>query len=64
MGVSGSGKSTVAALLASRTGCALAGGDDFHPASSITRMAAGRPLFDALRAPGLAAIASWLAERA
>jgi gluconokinase len=64
MGVSGSGKSTVAALLASRTGCALADGDDFHPASSITRMASGRPLDDTLRAPWLAAIASWLAERA
>lgn len=64
MGVSGSGKSTVAALLASRTGCALAEGDDFHPASSIARMAAGRPLDDTLRAPWLAAIASWLAERA
>ncbi|MDQ3762695.1 MAG: gluconokinase [Actinomycetota bacterium] len=64
MGVSGSGKSTVAALLASRTGCTLADGDDFHPASSIARMAAGRPLDDTLRAPWLAAIASWLAERA
>ena len=64
MGVSGSGKSTVAALLASRTGCALADGDDFHPASSIAAMAAGRPLDDTLRAPWLAAIASWLAERA
>jgi gluconokinase len=62
MGVSGSGKSTVAALLASRTGCALADGDDFHTASSIARMAAGQPLDDRWRAPWLAAIASWLAE--
>ncbi|MDQ4009321.1 MAG: gluconokinase [Actinomycetota bacterium] len=64
MGVSGSGKSTVASLLASRTGCALAEGDDFHSSSSIARMAAGRPLDDSLRVPWLAAIASWLAERA
>jgi gluconokinase len=64
MGVSGSGKSTVAALLASRTGCALAEGDDFHPSLSIARMAAGLPLDDTLRAPWLASIASWLAERA
>lgn len=64
IGVSGSGKSTLAALLASRTGCALADGDDFHPASSIARMAAGRALDDTLRAPWLAAIASWLAEHA
>ncbi|MGB6165236.1 MAG: gluconokinase [Pseudonocardiaceae bacterium] len=64
MGVSGSGKSTVAALIASRTGCALAEGDDFHSTSSITRMAAGCPLDDTLRAPWLVAIAGWLAERA
>lgn len=64
MGVSGSGKSTVAALLATRTGCALAEGDDFHPSSSVARMAAGRPLDDTLRAPWLAAIAAWLTERA
>jgi gluconokinase len=64
MGVSGSGKSTVAALLASRTGYALAEGDDFHPARSIARMAAGRPLDDTLRAPWLASIAAWLAARA
>lgn len=63
MGVSGSGKSTVADLLSERTGCALAEGDDFHPASSIARMAAGHPLDDPLRAPWLAAITSWLAER-
>ena len=64
MGVSGSGKSTVAGLLAERTSCALAEGDDFHPASSRARMAAGLPLDDPLRAPWLTAIASWLAERA
>ncbi|MBV8542868.1 MAG: gluconokinase [Pseudonocardiales bacterium] len=64
MGVSGSGKSTVAALIAGRTGCALAEGDDFHPVSSIARMAAGCPLDDTLRAPWLVAIAGWLTERA
>jgi gluconokinase len=64
MGVSGSGKSTVAALIASRTGCVLAEGDDFHPAASIARMAAGCPLDDTLRAPWLVAIAAWLTERA
>lgn len=64
MGVSGSGKSTVAARLADRTGCALAEGDDFHSPSNIARLAAGRPLDDARRAPWLAALRSWLAERA
>ena len=64
MGVSGSGKSTIAALIASRTGCALAEGDDFHTSGSIARMAAGHPLDDAVRAPWLAAITAWLAQRA
>jgi gluconokinase len=64
MGVSGSGKSTVAALIAARTGWALAEGDDFHSASSIARMAAGYPLDDVVRAPWLAAVAAWLGQRA
>jgi gluconokinase len=64
MGVSGSGKSTVADLIANRTGCALAEGDDFHSPASIARMAAGHPLDDTVRAPWLAAIAAWLAQRA
>jgi len=64
MGVSGSGKSTVAAAIAARTGCAFAEGDDFHPATSIARMAAGDPLDDVMRAPWLAAIAAWLAQQA
>lgn len=64
MGVSGSGKSTVAACLAARAGCELADADDFHPASNIARLAAGRPLDDARRAPWLAMLASWLALRA
>jgi gluconokinase len=64
MGVSGCGKSTVAALIASRTGWALAEGDDFHAPSSIARMAAGSPLDGTVRTPWLAAIAGWLTERA
>lgn len=64
MGVAGCGKSTVAALIASRTGCALAEGDDFHSPSSIARMAAGYSLDDATRTPWLVAIAGWLTERA
>jgi gluconokinase len=64
MGVTGCGKSTVASLIASRTGWALAEGDDFHPVASVAQMAAGYPLDDRLRAPWLAAIASWLGQRA
>lgn len=63
MGVSGSGKSTVGALLAERLGVAYAEADDFHPAGNVDKMAAGRPLDDADRAPWLDAIAGWIAGR-
>jgi gluconokinase len=63
MGVSGSGKSTVGGLLAERLGVPYAEADDFHPPANITKMSAGHPLDDADRAPWLAAIADWIAER-
>ena len=63
-GVSGSGKSTVGALLAGRLGWAFADGDYFHPAASVTKMAAGIPLTDDDRWPWLGAIAAWMDERA
>lgn len=62
-GVSGSGKSTVGALLAGRLGWAFADGDSFHPAASVTKMAAGTPLTDDERWPWLGAIAAWMDER-
>ncbi|ONH25129.1 gluconokinase [Pseudofrankia asymbiotica] len=63
MGVSGSGKSTVAALLAAGLGWPFAEGDDLHPAANIKKMAAGNPLTDADRWPWLAAVRSWIHER-
>ncbi|MBM9506128.1 gluconokinase [Actinacidiphila acididurans] len=63
MGVSGSGKSTVGGLLAERLGVPYAEADDFHPAANIAKMSAGHPLDDTDRAPWLAAIADWIAER-
>ena len=60
MGVSGSGKSTVARPLAERLGWPFAEGDDFHPPANIAKMKAGVPLDDADRAPWLAAIAAWI----
>ncbi|MCW2495525.1 gluconokinase [Jatrophihabitans sp.] len=62
MGVSGSGKSTVAALLAGRLGWDFEEGDDLHPAANIAKMAAGHPLDDADRAPWLAKVAAWIRE--
>lgn len=63
MGVSGSGKSTLARLLAARLDRPFAEGDDFHPASNIAAMAAGRSLTDADRAPWLAALVRWVDEQ-
>ena len=57
MGVSGSGKSTVAGLLAGRLGWDLAEGDDLHPASNVAKMQAGQPLTDEDRWPWLDSIA-------
>ena len=56
MGVAGSGKSTVARLLAQRLGARFLEGDEFHPASNLAKMAAGRPLTDDDWWPWLAAL--------
>ncbi len=63
MGVSGSGKSTVAKPLAERLGWPFQEGDALHPAANVAKMKAGIALDDADRAPWLAAIADWIAER-
>ena len=57
MGVSGSGKSTVAEALGRRLGWRFEDGDSFHPASNVAKMAAGHPLTDEDRWPWLNAIA-------
>ncbi len=57
MGVSGSGKSTVAEALAERIGWRCEDGDKFHPASNVAKMSAGQPLTDDDRWPWLKAIA-------
>ncbi|GAB48202.1 gluconokinase [Mobilicoccus pelagius] len=63
MGVSGSGKSTVAGMLRERTGWEFAEADDCHPQANIDKMAAGTPLTDEDRLPWLKALAAWMAER-
>ncbi len=57
MGVSGSGKSTIAEKLAERLGWSYEDGDKFHPASNVAKMSAGHPLTDEDRWPWLRAIA-------
>ena len=63
MGVSGSGKSTIADGLAERLGWQSEDGDRFHPASNIAKMSAGHPLTDEDRWPWLQAIANEIDRR-
>jgi gluconokinase len=63
MGVSGSGKTTVAQGIASARGWAFAEGDEFHSAANVAKMASGTPLTDEDRWPWLQSIADWIAAR-
>lgn len=60
MGVSASGKTTIAQALAQHLGWQFLEGDDLHPRANRRKMAAGIPLDDADRAPWLDAIATWI----
>ena len=60
MGVSGSGKSTIGALLAEALAWPFADADGFHPAENVAKMAAGQPLTDEDRWPWLDAIAAYI----
>src|SRR3978361_807759 len=58
MGVSGSGKTTIAAGLARQEGWILLEGDQFHPPDNVAKMSDGIPLTDEDRWPWLRAIAA------
>src|SRR3954447_8206557 len=62
MGVSGAGKSTVAAELVARLGWDFAEGDEFHPPENVEKMRAGIPLDDDDRWPWLRRLAAWIGE--
>ena len=66
MGVSGSGKTTVAALLAGRLNWKFQEGDALHSQANVDKMHRGVPLTDADRLPWLDSIAAlidrWNAE--
>jgi gluconokinase len=64
MGIAGSGKSTVAPLLASGLDARFAEGDAFHTPASVEKMAGGTPLDDDDRRPWLLAVAHWLGSQA
>jgi len=57
MGVSSTGKTTVARGLAEQLGARFVEGDELHPQANIDKMAAGTPLTDEDRWPWLEAIA-------
>lgn len=63
MGVASSGKTTVAAGLASQLGRPFRDADSFHPPENVAKMSAGIPLDDADRWPWLDAIVAWMNER-
>jgi gluconokinase len=58
MGVSGSGKTTIAKGVADRFGWQMLEGDKLHPQANIAKMSAGIPLNDEDRWPWLHAIAA------
>jgi gluconokinase len=63
MGVSGTGKTTVAEQLAEELGCEFIEGDSLHPRQNIEKMEHGIPLTDEDRWPWLEAIAEMVAVK-
>ncbi|MEO7129762.1 MAG: gluconokinase [Dermatophilaceae bacterium] len=63
MGVSGSGKTTVAEGVAAAMGWDFAEGDDFHSAANVAKMHSGHPLTDDDRWPWLESIGDWISAK-
>ncbi|GAA2164833.1 gluconate kinase (SKI family) [Humibacillus xanthopallidus] len=63
MGVSGSGKTTVATGLAAVMGWTFAEGDDFHSAANVEKMRSGVALTDDDRWPWLETIGAWISGK-
>ncbi|WP_214467476.1 gluconokinase [Microbacterium flavescens] len=64
MGVSGSGKSTVAAAVAGALDGIYLDADDFHPPANVTKMVAGIPLTDEDRMPWLRVVGEAIVAQA
>lgn len=62
MGVSGSGKTSVGRMIASRLALPFLEGDSLHPPANVAKMASGIPLTDADRWPWLDRVGAALAE--
>lgn len=63
MGVTGSGKTTIARAFARATGAAFVEADDLHPPSNRARLERGQPLTDDDRWPWLHAVGQEIAAR-
>jgi carbohydrate kinase (thermoresistant glucokinase family) len=63
MGVSGSGKSTIALELRRVLGWKFQEGDDLHPPANVEKMRSGHSLTDADRLPWLQTVARWIDDR-
>lgn len=63
MGVSATGKTTVAEAMAAELGYDFIEGDSLHPPANIAKMESGKPLDDADREPWLRAIADLVAKK-
>ncbi|MEY8566389.1 gluconokinase [Corynebacterium sp.] len=64
MGVSGSGKTTIAEQLEQRTGVPYAEADVFHPEANKKKMGSGQPLNDDDRWPWLQELRDWMTAQA
>ncbi|PPT99218.1 gluconokinase [Xanthomonas arboricola pv. guizotiae] len=62
MGVSGSGKTTIARALAAHYGYRFLDADDYHSVAARAQMAAGQPLTDAMRLPWVELLAATLRD--
>lgn len=64
MGVSGSGKSTIAVMIAERLGYTFAEADNFHSPDSVKKMESGIALQDDDRWPWLERLGTWMSGKA
>jgi gluconokinase len=64
MGVSGTGKTTLATALSQALGCPMLEGDTYHSAANVAKMRAGEPLTDADRWPWLDHLGAALGDTA
>ena len=62
MGVSGCGKSTIAAAVAERAGATYIDADDLHPPANVEKMSQGIPLTDEDRMPWLVVVGDVIAQ--